>query len=102
MLTQLRGGSLSISELAKPYDMTFAGVAKHIEVLSIAGLVRKVRATDDKRSFRIELAKETLDAAASWIEYHRKFWTAKLDQLAAFIEEEENHERRNSKSRKKD
>ncbi|MBN8220065.1 MAG: winged helix-turn-helix transcriptional regulator [Spirochaetes bacterium] len=102
MLVQLRQNSLSISELAKPHNMSFAGVAKHIEVLSTAGLVRKVRSAHDKRSFRIELANETLDAAATWIEYHRKFWTNKLDQLAAYLEEEENHERRSIKSRKKD
>ena len=101
MLVQLRQNSLSISELAKPHNMSFAGVAKHIEVLSAAGLVRKVRSAHDKRSFRIELANETLDAAATWIEYHRKFWTSKLDQLAIFIEEEEKHEPRSTKSRKK-
>lgn len=101
MLTQLRQRSLSISELAKPYDMSFAGVAKHIEVLSAAGLVRKVRAADDRRSFRIELTNETLNAASVWIEYHRKFWTSKLDQLAIFIEEEEKHELRSTKGRKK-
>lgn len=102
MLGQLRQRSLTISELAKPYDMSFAGVAKHIEVLSAAGLVRKVQTPDDKRSYRIELMKETLGEAANWIEYHRKFWTNKLDQLAVFIEEEEKNERRSTKSRKKD
>ena len=100
MLGQLRQRSLTISELAKPYDMSFAGVAKHIEVLSAAGLVRKVQAPDDKRSYRIELMKETLGEAANWIEYHRKFWMSKLDQLEAFMEEEK-HERRSAKSRKK-
>lgn len=102
MLAQLRHKSLSISELAKPYNMSFAGVAKHVEVLSAAGLVRKVQAADDRRSYRIELMKETLSEAANWIEYHRKFWTNKLDQLAVFIEEEEKNERRSTKSRKKD
>lgn len=100
MLVQLREKSLNISELAKPYDMSFAGVAKHIEVLSAAGLVRKVQAADDRRSYRIELMSETLNAASTWIEYHRQFWTNKLDGLEAFIEEEK-HERRSTKSRKK-
>lgn len=100
MLANLRQKSLSISELAKPFDMTFAGVAKHIEVLTAAGLVRKVRATDDGRSYRIELQNQALSEASAWIEYHRKFWTSKLDQLEAFIEKE-NHELRNPKSRKK-
>jgi DNA-binding transcriptional ArsR family regulator len=76
MLVNLRQKSLSISELAKPFDMSFAGVAKHIEVLAAAGLVRKVRAHDDGRSYRIELQNQTLNEASAWIEYHRKFWTS--------------------------
>ncbi len=100
MLVQLRQKSLSISELAAPFKMSFAGVAKHVEVLSTAGLVRKVRAADDGRSYRIELQNSTLNEASDWITYHKQFWMNKLDQLEAFIEEE-NNGNRSSKSRKK-
>jgi DNA-binding transcriptional ArsR family regulator len=100
MLVRLRQKSLSISELAEPFKMSFAGVAKHVEVLSTAGLVRKVRAADDARSYRIELQNSTLNEASDWITYHKQFWMNKLDNLAAFIEEE-NNGNRSVKSRKK-
>lgn len=100
MLTRLRQKSLSISELAAPFKMSFAGVAKHVEVLSTAGLVRKVRAPEDGRSYRIELENSTLAAAADWITYHRQFWMNKLNKLEEFIEEEKDGNR-NSKGRKK-
>ncbi|TGK87921.1 ArsR family transcriptional regulator [Leptospira noumeaensis] len=100
MLIRLRKGSLSISELAEPFAMSFAGVAKHIEVLTDAELVRKIRAPEDGRSFRLELQNQTLLEATNWIKYHQEFWTNKLARLENFLEEKEN-EPKSSKSRKK-
>lgn len=100
MLVRLRKRPLSISELAEPFSMSFAGVAKHIEVLAEAGLIRKVRAPEDGRSFRLELRKETLTEASAWLTYHQQFWTNRLDALENFIEEERN-EHSGSKNRKK-
>lgn len=100
MLELLRKRPLTISELAQPFSMSFAGVAKHIDVLTSAGLVRKVRVAEDGRSYRLELQNSTLNAASQWMEYHRKFWLNKLDNLEAFIEEE-NHENRSTEDRKK-
>ncbi|TGK88515.1 ArsR family transcriptional regulator [Leptospira bourretii] len=100
MLARLRKGSLSISELAEPFSMSFAGVAKHIEVLTEAQLIRKVRAPEDGRSFRLELQNQTLSEATEWITYHQEFWTNKLARLEAFIEEKEN-ESKGIKNRKK-
>ncbi|XDD53103.1 ArsR/SmtB family transcription factor [Leptospira sp. WS4.C2] len=100
MLAKLRKGSLSISELAEPFAMSFAGVAKHIDVLTEAQLVRKVRAPEDGRSYRLELQNQTLSEATNWISYHQEFWTNKLAKLEAFLEEKE-HEPTSSKSRKK-
>ncbi|MBM9546078.1 winged helix-turn-helix transcriptional regulator [Leptospira sp. 201903074] len=100
MLARLRKGSLSISELAEPFAMSFAGVAKHIDVLTDAQLVRKVRAPEDGRSYRLELQNQTLSEATNWISYHQEFWTSKLAKLEAFLEEKE-YEPTSPKSRKK-
>lgn len=100
MLVKLRQRPLSISELAEPFAMSFAGVAKHIEVLSHAGLIKKIRAPDDRRSFRLELRREAVDEATQWLTYHRQFWASKLDQLEHFIEEEK-HGKHSIKTRKK-
>lgn len=97
---RLRKRPLSISELAAPFSMSFAGVAKHIEVLADAGLVRKVRAPEDGRSFKLELENKTLADASAWLTYHQEFWTNQLDALENFIEEE-NNDYPSSKNRKK-
>ena len=49
MLTRLARGELSITELAQPYDITFAGVSKHLKVLEAARFVEK---TKEGRNFR--------------------------------------------------
>lgn len=100
MLSRLRKGPLSISELAEPFAMSFAGVAKHVEVLSTAGLVRKVRAPEDGRSYRIELQKESLTEATAWLTHHQAFWADKLERLEVYMKEQDN-ENRNIKNRKK-
>lgn len=100
MLSRLRKGSLSITELAEPFAMSFAGVAKHIEVLTEAQLVRKIRAPEDGRSYRLELQNQTLTEASNWIIYHQEFWTNKLEKLEAFLQEID-HEQSSIKSRKK-
>ena len=101
MLARLRQGSLSISELAAPVPMSFAGVAKHVDVLERAGLVRKVRSPEDGRVLRLELEDATLREAAEWIAYHRAFWDDKLEQLKAFMEAEETDAAVHRKNRKK-
>ncbi|TGK20062.1 ArsR family transcriptional regulator [Leptospira fluminis] len=100
MLARLRKQPLTISELARPFSMSFAGVAKHIDVLTSAGLVRKVRDPEDGRSYRLELQNQTLSEASDWLAYHQQFWTNKLDRLEIFIEEQD-HDQRGPKSRKK-
>ncbi|PJZ48767.1 transcriptional regulator [Leptospira saintgironsiae] len=100
MLAKLRKRPLTISELAEPFSMSFAGVAKHIDVLTSAGLVRKVRDVEDGRSFRLELQNQSLTEASAWLAYHQEFWTNKLDRLESFIEEQD-HDKPSRKSRKK-
>lgn len=102
MLVRLRERSLTISELAEPFSMSFAGVAKHIDVLNAAGLVRKIRTAEDGRSFRLELQSKAVSEAFAWLAYHQEFWTNKLDRLEAFIQEEEiKNDKPRIKSRKK-
>ncbi|MGJ4789438.1 ArsR/SmtB family transcription factor [Leptospira koniambonensis] len=100
MLAKLRKRPLTISELAEPFSMSFAGVAKHIDVLTSAGLVRKVRDIEDGRSFRLELQNQSLMEASTWLAYHQEFWTNKLDKLESFIEEQD-YDKPSRKNRKK-
>jgi DNA-binding transcriptional ArsR family regulator len=100
ILVRLRARPQTISELAQPFAMSFAGVAKHIDVLAAAGLVRKVRAPEDGRSYRLELQNQTLSEASAWLAYHQEFWSDKLDRLENLIREQD-REASGSQNRKK-
>jgi DNA-binding transcriptional ArsR family regulator len=84
ILQHLANGEATVGELAEPYDMTFAAVAKHLRVLERAGLVKKGREAQ-YRPVRLEAA--PLREAASWIEEYRAFWERNLDSLAAYLED---------------
>ena len=76
---------LSISELAKPFSMSLPAVMKHLEVLSDAGLVGREK---NGRIVSCRLRAEPMRDANDWLNRYQKFWTERLDRLAAFLEED--------------
>ena len=77
--------SLSVSELAKPFSMSLPAVMKHLDVLSDAGLVGREKSG---RIVSCRLRADPMRDANDWLNRYQKFWTDRLDQLAAFLEEE--------------
>jgi DNA-binding transcriptional ArsR family regulator len=76
---------LSVSELAKPFSMSLPAVMKHLDVLSDAGMVGREKSG---RIVSCRLRAEPMRDANDWLNRYQKFWTDRLDQLAAFLEEE--------------
>src|SRR5215470_14594078 len=77
--------SVSVSELAKPFSMSLPAIMKHLDVLSEAGLVGREK---NGRIVSCRLRAEPMREANDWLNRYQKFWTEKLDQLAAFLEED--------------
>jgi DNA-binding transcriptional ArsR family regulator len=77
--------SVSISELAKPFSMSLPAVMKHLDVLSDAGLVTRNKTG---RTVSCRLRAEPMHEANDWLNRYQRFWTERLDQLAAFLEED--------------
>jgi DNA-binding transcriptional ArsR family regulator len=98
ILSKLASGEASVSELAKPYDMSLPAVSKHLRVLESAGLVTRRK---DGRVQRCSLAAEPMKSAAEWIEHYRRFWEAQLDSLAKYLEESPDEEQESWPKRKK-
>jgi DNA-binding transcriptional ArsR family regulator len=86
MLLRLSRGEASITELAKPFDMTLPAVSKHLRVLEHAGLVRRRR---DGWYHRCHLEARPLEEAVAFLERWRPFWDQTLEQLARHLEEAE-------------
>ncbi|MFG3756791.1 ArsR/SmtB family transcription factor, partial [Klebsiella pneumoniae] len=76
---------MSVSELAKPLPMSLPAVMKHLDVLSDAGLVTR---TKTGRTVVCRLNAAPMEEAMEWLTRYQRFWTAALDRLANFIEDD--------------
>ena len=85
ILTRLAQGTLTVSELAKPYDISLPATSKHLRVLEEAGLVSRWR---EGRVRRCRLMPRALDEAAGWIDSQRAFWESRLDSLEVYLSEQ--------------
>ncbi len=77
--------ALTVSELAEPFPISLPAIMKHLDVLSGAGLITRTKAG---RSVTCRLTAEPMEQAMDWLNHYQRFWTERLDQLAAFVEED--------------
>lgn len=82
LLTRLRPGALTISDLAPHYPMSRAAVSQHLTVLENAGLIRR---SQRGRWIDCSLTPAALDPAAAWLEGQRADWNDRLDRLEAHL-----------------
>lgn len=82
MLEQLSHGPASVSELAKPLEITLSAVVQHLALLEDCGVV-KTEKVGRVRTCRLEPAALTL--AETWIHDRRAGWERKLDRLDAYL-----------------
>ena len=78
ILARLSIGETSVTELARPFEMSMPAVSKHLKVLEQAGLIARGRAAQTRPC---RLRPEHLDVAADWIEQHRRAWAERYDRL---------------------
>lgn len=83
LLARLANRPAIITELAQPFAMSLPAVSKHIRVLESAGLV--VRAVDG-RVHQCSLDAKPLKTIAAWVSHYRRFWETNLDELARYVE----------------
>ena len=94
ILARLASGELSVTALAKPFDMTLPAVSKHLKVLERAGLISRGR---DAQWRPARLEADRLREATKWMERYRVFWEKSLDRLDEHLrvmqQEEKTHGR---------
>lgn len=78
----------SLSELAREYDMSFAGVQKHVGVLEAAELVVK-RAEGRERLVRAN--PEMITRARALLARYEDLWRSRIDRLDALLAEPESN-----------
>jgi DNA-binding transcriptional ArsR family regulator len=87
LIAQLeREEAMSVSDLARPFAISLPAVMKHLDVLSDAGLITRRKIG---RTVTCQLAAAPMEQAMHWLEHYQRFWSERLDRLAAFVEEDQ-------------
>ncbi|MDB5215214.1 MAG: Transcriptional regulator, ArsR family protein [Myxococcaceae bacterium] len=84
ILARLAKGDATVTDLAKPYEMSLAAVSKHLKVLQTAGLISRSKEAQWRPC---HLEAEPLGAVADWLEDYRRFWERSLDALDDYLKE---------------
>jgi DNA-binding transcriptional ArsR family regulator len=89
ILDRLSRGTLSVSALAGPLDITLTAVAQHLQILQESGLVHTEK-LGRVRTCRIEAT--GFSALEQWIRDHRSLWQRRLDRLSDLLAEPDEDE----------
>jgi DNA-binding transcriptional ArsR family regulator len=82
ILARLALGETSVTELAKPFDMSLPAVSKHLKVLERAGLISRGREAQ-WRPCRIE--PRALKDIDDWLGHYRRFYEESFDRLDDYL-----------------
>lgn len=73
---------MTVGEIAAHYPLTFAAVAKHLDVLHRAKLIAKER---HGREQVVSIVPDALRAASRHLEAYQQLWEQRLDSLGRFL-----------------
>ena len=89
ILTRLREGEASVSELAAPFHVSQPAISRHLKVLEHAGLISRTR----RRTARLShLRAEPLRQATVWLAGYRDYWEQsyeRLEELLAALQQDQ-------------
>lgn len=85
MLVTLKAGERSASELAEPFEMTFAAISQHLRLLEEARLVT-VRRKGRLRLYR--LRPKPLHDVVRWADEFAAFFSQRLDALGEYLDKQ--------------
>ena len=85
IVEQLALGEATVSELAKPHNLSQPTISKHLRVLEKAGLIETSRNAQMRPRRLVAGGLEQVD---EWLASLRKQWESRLDRLEDFISED--------------
>jgi DNA-binding transcriptional ArsR family regulator len=87
MLERLSRGPATVSELARPLNMTLSAVVQHLQMLERSRLVRSEKAGRVRTCY---IEPQTLREAERWIAARGSTWERRFDRLGDVLAEQEN------------
>jgi DNA-binding transcriptional ArsR family regulator len=94
ILARLASGAASVSELARPFEMSMPAISKHLKVLEHAGLIARSREAQWRPC---RLAGGPLGEVAEWVEPYRRFWEESFDRLDEHLVQLKGKERKHGR-----
>ncbi len=82
MVERLARGPASVTELARPFDMSLPTIVQHLGVLETAGIITSTKVG---RVRTYQLVSEALTPVAEWISRQRLPAERQLDRLGSFL-----------------
>ena len=82
ILDRLARGPATITELARPYDISLPGLMKHVRILEEAELVQTRK---QGRSRECSLGPRRLDDVNDWVDAYRQRWERRIDRLETYM-----------------
>jgi DNA-binding transcriptional ArsR family regulator len=82
ILRRVASQEMSIGEIARYYDLTFAAVSKHLKVLERAKLIIKQRRGKEQM---VTVVPQALKDADEYLEQYRRLWEERFDRLDALL-----------------
>ena len=89
ILARLTLGETSVTELARPFQMSLPAISKHLKVLDRAGLITRSKEAQWRPC---KLAASPLKDVTDWLEHYRQFWEQSLDRLDVYLKELQTNE----------
>ena len=99
ILARLAQGEASVTELAKPFDLSLPAISKHLKVLQRAGLITQSR-NAQWRPCRLEGGR--LREASDWVGEYRRFWDESFQRLDHVLQDLIEKEKDKSDTGRKD
>jgi DNA-binding transcriptional ArsR family regulator len=96
ILGRLSRGQSSVTDLARPFEMSLPAISKHLKVLERARLIERGR-TAQWRPCRLRAA--PLKKVANWVEHYRRFWEERFDRLDEYLNELQGKEKKHAREK---
>ena len=86
IVERLTHGPATPKQLSSGQPITPQAISRHLNVLEAAGLIRRTR---DGQQRPCHIDPEGLRLATQWIDQHRALWERSFDQLATYLNDED-------------
>ena len=96
ILARLAAGDATVTELARPFEISLPAISRHLKVLERAGLIERSRQAQ-WRPCRLEA--KPLKDVANWLENYRRFWEERFDRLDEYLREIQSKENQDDRNR---